>query len=120
MFALVIFLGLFILQPMALFSKNKKKLFHDGAIFWSKCLLRISRIKVVVKGLENIPDTRPLVIMPNHQGHWDYIALFSTLPLRFSFIIKKELFNVPFFGKWLRIAGYFPLDRCHLLSRKNH
>jgi 1-acyl-sn-glycerol-3-phosphate acyltransferase len=114
MFLIVIVLGQIIVPARAIFAKNKKAkndIYHWGAIIFGKALLLLGGIRVSVQGLENIPKGTAVILMPNHQGHWDYPILFSLIPLRFAFVMKKELFKVPLLGSYWRRAGYFSIDR---------
>ncbi len=49
-----------------------------------------------VKGTEHIPD-QPSVILSNHQSTWETLALQTIFP-PISFVFKKELLWIPFFG----------------------
>ena len=111
MMLIIIVYGHMIIPLQALFSKDKKKTYHGGGVVWSKILLFLAGIDVKVDGIENIPKDKAVIFMPNHQGHWDYPILFNSLPRRFAFVAKKELFSVPFLGKYMENAGNIPIDR---------
>jgi 1-acyl-sn-glycerol-3-phosphate acyltransferase len=51
------------------------------------------------------------IVTPNHQSNADILALFSRLPCRFRWVIKKELLNIPLFGWALARTGAISLDR---------
>lgn len=112
---LITFVGFFIGSFLAMlffpFAKNKTLPFHIAAHHWAKVILFFARIKVSTHGFENIPKGQPLIIVANHQGAGDIPVVLASLPVYFRFAIKKELFRVPFFGWYLRHAGYFPIDR---------
>lgn len=84
---------------------------HTCSQFWSRWGLRFAGIRVEVDGLEKVPADGPLIFMGNHQGNFDILALSLSVPRRFSWVAKKELFEIPFFGGAMRRAGYIPLDR---------
>ncbi len=98
------------------FSKNKSRPFQIAARIWAKLLLFLCCIRLQVAGQENIPKDRPVLIAANHQGFADILIVLATLPVYFRFAIKKELFSIPFFGWYLKKAGYFPIDRKIVLS----
>lgn len=98
------------------FSRNKTRPFHLAAHYWAKLLLWCSGTKIRVSGLENVPRSRPVILVANHQGAGDVPLLLGCLPLLFRFAIKKELFAIPIFGWYLKLAGYFPIDRALVLS----
>jgi 1-acyl-sn-glycerol-3-phosphate acyltransferase len=49
--------------------------------------------------------------MANHQSDFDIFIVLAHLPGQFRWIVKKELFNIPLFGKAMRNAGYIEIDR---------
>jgi 1-acyl-sn-glycerol-3-phosphate acyltransferase len=95
----------------ALFSKDKEHSFQHSAKIWARLLSRFSRVKVTVEGLENLPKNGSFVLAANHQSAADILILLAYLPCYFKFVAKRELFKVPLFGTYLRLAGYIPIDR---------
>lgn len=85
--------------------------FQRSAHIWAKFLAFVSGIPVKVFGLENVPKNESVIFASNHQGAADILILLACLPVTFTFIIKKELFNVPIFGWYLKQAGYVSVDR---------
>ena len=49
--------------------------------------------------------------MSNHQGYYDVFALLGRLPFQFKWLVKKELFSIPFLGWTMAAAGYINIDR---------
>jgi 1-acyl-sn-glycerol-3-phosphate acyltransferase len=73
-------------------------------------LLRIvCRIEVDWRGLENIPPGAVLVAA-KHQSAWETFALL-TLFRDPTFILKRELLWIPFYGWFASHAGMIPVDR---------
>lgn len=73
-------------------------------------LLRtIAGIDSEIRGLENLPSG-PILVAAKHQSAWETFAL---LPLFEdpSFILKRELMFVPFFGWYARKADMIAVDR---------
>jgi 1-acyl-sn-glycerol-3-phosphate acyltransferase len=54
---------------------------------------------------------RPQIFMANHQSDFDIFIVLAHLHGQFRWIVKKELFNIPLFGKAMRNAGYIEIDR---------
>lgn len=102
--------GTFLTLTVAAFTRNSKT-FRQAAQIWAKALVLASGSKLTIKGLENIPKDEPLIIVSNHQSAADIIVLLAAIPRYFRFVIKKELFAVPIFGFYLRMADYVPLNR---------
>ncbi len=66
--------------------------------------------KVHISGTDHYHPDVPYVVMGNHFSNAD-IPLISVLPWEMKWIAKKELFNIPFIGWMMRMAGDIPLDR---------
>lgn len=62
-----------------------------------------------VEGLELLPD-RPSLVLSNHQSFWENVFMQIIIP-KHSWVIKKELFNIPFFGWGLRSMEPIAVDR---------
>jgi 1-acyl-sn-glycerol-3-phosphate acyltransferase len=73
-------------------------------------LLRIvCRIDVAWRGLDRIPPGAVLVAA-KHQSTWETFALLTVLPDP-TFILKRELLWIPFWGWFARHAGMIPVER---------
>jgi 1-acyl-sn-glycerol-3-phosphate acyltransferase len=66
-------------------------------------------IKTHIEGAENIP-TVPCVILSKHQSAWETFALQTIFTLT-SFVYKKELHWLPFFGWGLKLMPFVGIDR---------
>lgn len=66
-------------------------------------------IRMKLEGANNIPTT-PCVILCKHQSAWETLALQLIFPLT-SFVYKRELHWVPFFGWGLRLMPFVAIDR---------
>ena len=78
-----------------------------GAITW---WLRVCcRIEYRVTGLENLPD-EPAVVISNHQSAWETIVFQRIFPAQ-SYLLKKELLWIPFFGWGLAANEPIAIDR---------
>lgn len=65
-----------------------------------------------VEGLERLPGSGVL-LCPNHSSNWDPILVALKLPVNYRLHImgKKELFDNPLLGWFLRKMGVFPVSR---------
>ncbi len=81
------------------------------ARLWCEHLLFLTRVKVLVKGLGNIDPETNYVFVANHQSYFDIPVLYSSLGSGLSFIAKKELFVIPFFGWGMTAIGCISMDR---------
>ena len=67
-------------------------------------------VKIEIEGLENIPKSRPFVVVPNHQSTPETFLMqklfYPAVPA-----LKRELLRIPFFG-WAAQVGYpIAIDR---------
>ena len=114
------YIGLFILGVNTIFWCALGWLFHLivpqprlGTFImrgWSWVLLRAVSVRVVVKGLENLPK-EPSIIVFNHSSHFDIPCLVNATPRQIRFGAKIELFSIPVFGPTMRLIGMLPIAR---------
>jgi len=90
---------------------RKGKVVHHYARLWGKFALLANRVKVKIEGMEHLNGKGPYIFMSNHQGSYDIFALLGHLPYQFKWLVKKELFSIPFFGWTMAAAGYISIDR---------
>lgn len=66
----------------------------------------------VVRGRENVPSQGGAILCANHVSFLDPPALgMAVYPRRAYFMAKKELFDIPFLGLFIRNSYAFPVDR---------
>jgi 1-acyl-sn-glycerol-3-phosphate acyltransferase len=108
----LVFSTIFLSTVAIVFSFFDKKgdTVHRIGRFWAGLHLKISGVKVVIKGLEHL-EGPPFVFMCNHQSALDIYTLFACLPISFRWIAKRQLFKIPFFGWAMGRAGYISIDR---------
>jgi 1-acyl-sn-glycerol-3-phosphate acyltransferase len=78
---------------------------------WSRDNLWLSRARVEIEGLEHLDASRPQLLVANHSGLHDILALAAYLPIQFRWVAKKSLFRVPFMGWHMRRSGYISIDQ---------
>ncbi len=96
---------------ISLFSRKGEDALHILGRIWARIIFSCAGIKMTVTGQENILKDEPVVFASNHQSQFDILALYLALPVQFRFVVKKELFNIPFFGLAMKKTGYVPIDR---------
>lgn len=84
------------------------------ATYWTRFAIAAGRticgIEYRVIGRENLPEG-PAILLPKHQSAWETLWLPSTMPRRLTFVYKRELHLVPFFGWGLATLGMINIDR---------
>jgi 1-acyl-sn-glycerol-3-phosphate acyltransferase len=78
---------------------------------WSWLILKTSRVRVRVEGIENIDPQSTVIFCCNHPSAMDIPILFVYLPVQFRFLAKRSLFKLPFLGWHLRRSGHIPVER---------
>lgn len=77
---------------------------------WAKGWCALTRVDVRVEGLENLPPDRAMVLAPNHTSMFDIFVLLY-LPVRFYWILKRELALVPLLGWAIAAMGHYWVRR---------
>jgi len=78
---------------------------------WLRLSVAVCGLRLGVSGAERLDAGRRYIFIANHQSHLDIPALFSVLPYRLTFIAKRELFLIPFFGWGIGALGHIVIDR---------
>ena len=86
----------------------KTYLMRSLANFLNKCYLNLY---IEVVGLENIPNTGPIVAYANHKSYTDAFALLPYFPRALTLTPKKSVLKIPFLRLWLKAYDVFPIDR---------
>lgn len=79
------------------------------AALWG--LRRLCRIGIRVRGLEHLKAGSGQIILSNHQSTWETIALGLLLPQPQTWVLKRELLSIPFFGWALRLFNPIAIER---------
>ncbi len=69
--------------------------------------------RVRAEGLERVPETGPLLIVPNHDSQWDPVAIGLALRgrRRLRFLARANLWKIPGLGPVLYALGQIPIER---------
>lgn len=76
----------------------------------SKHVLRVSKTKTDIRGLENIPE-EPCIFVCNHQAMFDAFLLIANISKLTGFISKKEIKSYPLIGYWIKKMHSVFIDR---------
>ncbi|GAV19694.1 1-acyl-sn-glycerol-3-phosphate acyltransferase [Mariprofundus micogutta] len=80
---------------------------------WSRTIFLLLRvlcgIRIVIEGKEHMPD-HACVVVAKHQSAAETVAMPILVP-PYTWILKRELFNVPFFGWALALMGTIGIRR---------
>lgn len=105
---------LLIFGPPALFVAwllKKKELVYPWALFGARNWLRLSGVRVVVRGRELLNPNQTYVFISNHRSYLDTATLFAYLGRRIGVLAKKELLRVPILGYGMGYVNVMAIDR---------
>lgn len=81
----------------------------DVAVFFA---LKVSRVKIEAEGLDMIPEDNAFLLVGNHRSNFDPVVMMYILrKKRVGFLSKKEIFNIPFYGRILKKCSCVAIDR---------
>lgn len=70
-------------------------------------------------GRENLPaidDNQPIVLCAKHQSTWETFALVALMPHPVSYVFKRELLAIPFFGWAISCLQMIHIDRSNRMQ----
>lgn len=77
---------------------------------WSIITLATLLCPVTVRGRNNIPRDRNVIVVPNHTSALDVFLLYGYMHGRFKWVMKGSLRNIPFVGWACKKAGFIFVD----------
>jgi 1-acyl-sn-glycerol-3-phosphate acyltransferase len=90
---------------------NKHDLVYPWARFGARNWLRLSGVRVRVKGLELLDPKQTYVFVSNHRSYLDTAAMFIYTGRRIGLLAKKELLKVPVLGVGMGFVNVMAIDR---------
>jgi 1-acyl-sn-glycerol-3-phosphate acyltransferase len=90
--------------------ERKGRVQHWIARIWARSGVWASLSRLKVEGGENLSKHRVAVYAPNHTSYMDIPVIFAALPFQFRILAKKELWQWPFIGWYLRRSGQMPIN----------
>src|SRR5262249_9835122 len=99
--------------PILLFSwlVNKHELVYPWALFGARQWLRLSGVRVEVRGLELLDPKQTYVFVSNHRSYLDTATMFIYTGRRIGLLAKKELLKVPVLGVGMGFVNVMAIDR---------
>ena len=100
-------------ESKKIISKMQKEgsfAFFGASKSWAKNLLKKAKINVKVGGSSD-DNNKSYIIVANHSSYLDIPVLLASLDLNFIIMYKKELENIPIFGKGLQLSPFIDVVR---------
>ena len=104
---------LIIAPPVLLVARlaNNPDWVYPWANWGARTWLRLSGVKVDVKGLELLDPKQPYVLVANHWSYLDAAPLFAYTGRRMGMVGKKELLKAPILGYGMGFVNVIAIDR---------
>ena len=114
LFFVVMILSAIVYAPLALLTfpfgfLTRYRVITQWARFNLWWLQLICNLRYEIEGAENIPDGA-VIVFAKHQSTWETLALQCILPPQ-TWVLKRELLWVPFFGWGLAMLEPVAIDR---------
>ncbi|MFC1479904.1 lysophospholipid acyltransferase family protein [Candidatus Omnitrophota bacterium] len=93
---------------------GNRDMYRKAEQFWAWSLMKIGGIRLEVTGQENLPKNETVVYMANHQSDLDWPIIFRVIPGQYLFLAKKELFDTPVFGAYMKLQEYISIERTNI------
>lgn len=93
--------------------EKAQKYLYNITSRWARNMIKATGSKVIVEGLDNIPENDTVLFVSNHQGNFDIPLLIGYLPKSVGFIAKVELKKIPMVKTWMEKL------HCVFMDRKN-
>jgi len=91
--------------------RQRERILHGFARFWSVLIMKTIGSPVKVVGLEKLDLSRPYVYAVNHASALDIPVLYAYLPFQFRIAFKKELLAYPIVGWHLKRSGQICINQ---------
>ncbi len=94
------------------FNMDVKSKSSLAIVNWAFRVVRVlSGTKVIIKGLENVPNDTAVLYVGNHRSFYDIILTYPKVPRPTGYIAKREMLKVPLLSVWMKYLHCLFLDR---------
>jgi 1-acyl-sn-glycerol-3-phosphate acyltransferase len=105
---------LLIVGPPAIlvsWAARRREWLYPSALLGARNWLRLSGMKIRVRGMENLDPARTYVFIANHRSYLDTATIFGHIGRRIGLLAKKELLRVPVLGYGMSYVNIMAIDR---------
>ena len=102
--------GAILFLPWSIITGNVLPLYKAAQMI-VRAAYFFARIRVEVRGREQVPTNIACIFMANHVSNLDPPALIPNIPGRTSAFVKSSLMRIPVFGWALELGEFIPVDR---------
>jgi 1-acyl-sn-glycerol-3-phosphate acyltransferase len=90
---------------------RRREWVYPWAIWGGMAWLRLSGMRVVVRGRERLDPRETYIFISNHRSYLDTATLFDYTGRRIGLLAKKELLKVPILGTGMGFVNILAIDR---------
>jgi 1-acyl-sn-glycerol-3-phosphate acyltransferase len=90
---------------------RRREWVYPFGLFGARTWLRLSGMKVCVRGREHLDPKQTYIFTANHRSYLDTATLFSYTGRRVGLLAKKELLKVPILGYGMGFVNIMAIDR---------
>jgi len=90
---------------------GRREWLYPIALWGARQWLRLSGMRVRVRGLEQLDPRQTYIFTANHRSYLDTATLFAYLGRRIGLFAKKELLKVPILGFGMGFVNIMAIDR---------
>jgi 1-acyl-sn-glycerol-3-phosphate acyltransferase len=90
---------------------GRREWVYPIAMWGARQWLRLSGMRVCVRGLEQLDPRRTYIFISNHRSYLDTATLFAYTGRRIGLFAKKELLKVPILGVGMGFVKILAIDR---------
>ncbi|MGW6189790.1 lysophospholipid acyltransferase family protein [Bacillus cereus] len=95
----------------AMSPQEKDSVVYKTTNWFGKKMVRVTGSTVEVKGLENVPKDKPVLVVSNHQSNMDIPVLLGYLNKPIGFVSKAEIKKFPVVPTWMELMNCVFMDR---------
>ena len=111
LFLLVSYILFFIEWIVGKISKKAKDYSSLRIVQWAfRVILKLSGLKLTIKGKENIPE-EPALFVGNHRSYFDILIMYVQCERLTGFVAKDSIEKIPSLRVWMRYLYCLFLDR---------
>jgi 1-acyl-sn-glycerol-3-phosphate acyltransferases len=92
-------------------TARRREWVYPWALWGGRMWLRLSGVKVRVRGLEHLEQKQTYVFISNHRSYLDTATIFCYVGRRIGLLAKKELLKVPILGYGMTYVNIMAIDR---------
>ena len=96
---------------LACWLMNRREALYPMAMWGARQWLRLSGMRIVVRGREHLDSQRSYIFIANHRSYLDTATLFAYTGRRIGVFAKKELLKVPILGYGMGYVNIMAIDR---------